>query len=95
MTWSAQTLIKEYSNYVSVIPELERSELRQLLIDKRERFPENDDGSLQKRISERLNAEISDLPFHQMLESVINAFCHQDAINEVAKVLSEATKQMQ
>lgn len=95
ITWSVQTLIKEYSNYVSLIPELERSELKQLLVDKRERFPENDDGSLQKHIAERLNTEMSDLPFHQILEAVINAFCHQDVINEVANILAETTKQMQ
>lgn len=85
-SWTASELSEEYPTYVKLIPELDDSELRNILRNKRHRFNVTITDLIQEDLPVESKKDNS-LSHKELIESVVNALCHPDVVDKVTDIL--------
>lgn len=84
--WTAKELSAQYPHYVKLIPELDTKEFQKLLREKAERFPTSTMKLLQNTSAVN-SLDDANSSIKELTESVVNALCHPDVINNIAASL--------
>lgn len=87
MVWTAEELSLQYPYFVKLLPNLEQSELQDLLKLKRERFLTNINEMQETNISAPTTSFNETELFSQLSKDVVNTFCHPEIIDKVAELL--------
>lgn len=82
-TWTAKELAAQYAHYVKLIPELETKQLEKLLREKGERFALSTRKLLQNASTTDPVDNVDFSCIRELTESVVNALCHPDVVNNV------------